>query len=107
MERFYHSVCFMLLVSSFGESTRGRLSVYNVTCDPIVQDDCQAESLESVANDVIEGMEVEINIQLSELHLNSTLTFANLNSLSINVNLTRNRMSFVWTHNTVATVWVY
>ena len=62
----------------------GTKKVFNITCDPGSQKDCQSDSLETVATTVQEKTDVQIDIKIPQLFLNSNISFTSLNSLTIN-----------------------
>ena len=61
--------------------------MYNITCDPHFEENCQSESLETIAAK-LEGkpydIAVQIDIKTSRLHLNVTVMFSNFRALTIN-----------------------
>ena len=84
MNNLVHMIYSIILISSLApRSIQCGKKVYNVTCSCIVQMDCEGDCLESIANDIVEGMDVQIDIRASQVHLNSALRFANLTSISI------------------------
>ena len=59
------------------------VQVYNITCNPEYQAGCESKSLKTILNEIQEGANVEIHIQISHLDLTTDLNFTNLNSLII------------------------
>ena len=59
--------------------------MFNVTCDPKSETDCQSESLETVVEEVRKRKttDLEIIIKIRQLQLDATLNFTNLSSLDI------------------------
>ena len=71
----------------FAESFNRSLSI---TCDPQLEEDCQSESLETIA-DKVKGhqqTEVQIDIKIPLLHLNTPVKFEGFKSLIIKGNST-------------------
>ena len=56
---------------------------FNITCDPQSQNNCESETLETIAAKVSEQADVRININIPWLQLNSNIDFTNLRSLAI------------------------
>ena len=87
MNNLVHNVIILysiiLIFSLAPRSIECERKVYNVTCSCIVKMDCEGECPESIANDIIEGMDVQIDIRVPQLQVNTALTFLNLTSLSI------------------------
>ena len=86
MNNWVHIILYsiILICSLSSRSIKCERKVYNVTCSCIVQAYCEGECLESITNDLVEGMDVQIDIRIAQLHVNTALRFANLISLSIN-----------------------
>ena len=58
--------------------------VFNITCDRLLQKDCQSESLKTIADKVRKQSEVEINIKVPQLQLNANISFTSISSLTVN-----------------------
>ena len=59
---------------------------YNITCDPHLEEDCQSESLETIAVKLEEkprDIAVQIDIKTSQLQLNTTVQISNISNLTI------------------------
>ena len=73
-----------LLVSSVTAFDRNKgKSTIIITCDSLSQSDCQNDTLQTIAEQVEEQSDVNIDIRIPHIRLNSTLKFNNLNSLRI------------------------
>ena len=69
-------------------SDSSKLLVYNITCDSHFDENCQSESLETIAAKLEEkphdfAVHVQIDIKISWLQLNATVKFSNFSSLII------------------------
>ena len=82
---FLLSAKLYIKVSTEFEATPSQYQVFNITCDPHndSSQDCQSESLETIADKVRENADVEINIEVSWLILTTNISFTKLNSLTI------------------------
>ena len=76
-------VYYLVTCRASGESHSTRV-VYNITCDSKSEEECQSESLETIAKKVKKQMDVQIDIKTPQLQLNTTVNFTKLNSLRIN-----------------------
>ena len=68
------------------ETTSGslqRFDIHTITCDPSWEG-CQSKSLETIAAEVKEQTDVQIDIKTPQLRLNGTVNFANIISFTIN-----------------------
>ena len=58
-----------------------------ITCDPQLEEDCQSESLETIADKVNRNRQtisdVQIDITIPQLYLNTTIKFTDLKSLAM------------------------
>ena len=72
--------------SEFHQGSSKLLVYYNITCDPNFEENCQSESLETIAAKIEDkyDLAVQININTSWLKLNSAIKFRNFRSLAIN-----------------------
>ena len=75
---------FMAVESACSEQHQAE-GMFNITCDPKSEIDCQKESLETVVEEARKRKitDLEINIKIHHLQLDATLNFTNLSSLTI------------------------
>ena len=79
-------VVLLLLAIGSNPSHCGEIEVFNITCEPdINKTDCQSESLEALAEILVNKTisDLEIRIKIHQLWLSRTLNFSNFSSLII------------------------
>lgn len=80
-------LCMIVLCARAAErSDSSKSLIYNITCDPHFGENCQSESLETIAAKLKEkpqDVAVQIDIKTSRLHLDVTVKFSNFISLTI------------------------